>query len=145
MKEEARQLSEEPVEVAASTLPPPLLSYVGGDNWRLEADYTYQDGDRTIVVPAGFVFDLSSVPRALWWLIAPFELSIVAPLLHDYIYEHGGDLPPGSVTPPHVYTRKEADDLFRRVMEQEGVPAWRRALAYSAVRLFGGKAWKGSS
>ena len=117
MKEEARQLSQEPVEVAASSLPPPLLSYVGGDNWRLEADYTYQDGDRTITVPAGFMFDLSSVPRALWWLIAPFELSIVAPLLHDYLYEHGGDLPAGSV---HAAARLHPEGSRRPISPDHG-------------------------
>ena len=81
MREEARSLSDEPVDVAASTLPAPVLTYIGDDTWRLEADYSYQDGDRRITVPAGFEFDLSSVPRPLWSLIAPFELSISAPLL----------------------------------------------------------------
>jgi hypothetical protein len=142
MNEEARQLSVEPVEVPASALPPPVLTYLGNDTWRLEADYFYQDGDRLITVPAGFEFDLSSVPRALWWLIAPFELSIAAPLLHDFLYENGGEPPAGSVVPPHSYSRREADDLFRRVMELEGVASWRRTLAYAAVRLFGGRAWK---
>lgn len=144
MREEAKQLSQQPVEVAASTLPAPVLTYLGDDRWRLEEDYAYQDGGRVITVPAGYEFDLSSVPRALWWLIAPFELSITAPLLHDFLYGYGGNPPAGSVVPPHVYTRKEADDLFRTVMEQEGVPAWRRTLAYGAVRLFGGPAWKGA-
>jgi hypothetical protein len=143
MDDSAKQLSNSPVEVPASNLPPPVLTYVGDDLWRLEQAYSYQDGDRVITVPAGFEFDLSSVPRALWWLIAPFELSIVAPLLHDYLYEHGGNPPAGSVVPPHTYTRRETDDLFRKVMEQEGVAPWRRTLAYAAVRLFGGQAWKG--
>ena len=144
MNEESKRLSEEPVEVSASTLPAPVLTYLGDDTWRLEADYSYQDGDHLITVPAGFEFDLSSVPRALWWLIAPFELSIAAPLLHDFLYEYGGNPPAGSVVPPHSYSRREADDLFRRVMEQEGVALWRRTLAYAAVRLFGGRAWKGN-
>jgi hypothetical protein len=144
VKEKATHLENEPVEIAASSLPPPVVTYLGNDRWRLEADYIYQDGDHGITVPAGFEFDLSSVPRAFWSLIAPFELSITAPLLHDFLYHYGGRPPAGAVEPPHAYTRREADDLFRTVMEKEGVPAWRRLPAYAAVRLFGGRAWRSS-
>jgi hypothetical protein len=145
MKEVATQLANEPAEIAASQLPAPVLTYLGGDRWRLEADYSYQDGSHRITVPAGFEFDLSSVPRAFWSLIAPFELSVTAPLLHDFLYETGGDPPAGAIEPPRTYTRREVDELFRSVMEQEGVPAWRRRLAYAAVRTFGGRAWKSKS
>jgi hypothetical protein len=141
MNEAARALANDPVDVAASALPAPVLTYIGDDRWRLEQDYVYQDGEHRITVPAGFEFDLSSVPRALWSVIAPFELSVTAPLLHDFLYRYGGH-PPGAIEPPRTYTRKEADELFRRVMEEEGVPAWRRHAAYAAVRLFGRRAWR---
>jgi hypothetical protein len=144
VNEKATQLQNQPVEISASPLPPPVLTYIGDDRWRLEADYTYQDGDHRITVPAGFEFDLSSVPRAFWSLIAPFELSITAPLLHDFLYQYGGRPPPGTVEPPRTYTRREADQLFRAVMEREGVPAWRRLPAYAAVRAFGRRAWRSS-
>ena len=132
------------VRVAASRLAPPVLTYdTGRRTWRLEQAYAYRDeaGGRTISVPAGFLFDLSSVPRVLWGLIAPFELSIVAPLVHDFLYSYQGSLPAGSVTPPHAYSRAEADRLFRTTMEQEGVTAWRRQAAYASVRAFGGAGW----
>ena len=32
----------------------------------------------TITVPTGFVTDLASVPRAMWWLIAPFDVARAA-------------------------------------------------------------------
>ncbi len=145
MKDAMTDVANEHVEVAASKLPSPVLTFVGGREWRLEEDYTYVDGDHRITVPAGFQFDLSSVPRSLWWLISPFELSIVAPLLHDFLYAYGGDPPPGSIEPPRTYTRREADELFRRIMEQEGVAPWRRRLAYAAVRVFGRGAWQSGS
>jgi Protein of unknown function (DUF1353) len=144
MNEQATQLQNQPVEISESPLPPPVLTYIGDDRWRLEADYTYQDGEHRITVPAGFEFDLSSVPRAFWSLIAPFELSITAPLLHDFLYQYGGRPPAGTVEPPRTYTRRQADQLFRAVMEREGVPAWRRLPAYAAVRAFGGGAWHSS-
>ncbi len=85
---------------------------------------SYQGESFRIEVPAGFQFDLSSIPRVFWTFGAPFELSIVAPLIHDYIYRRGGNLPPGGITPPRVITRKEADSLFLHIMAKERVPRW---------------------
>lgn len=86
---------------------------------------------REITVAGGFRFDLASIPRALWPVIAPFELSIAAPLIHDWLYR-GND---------RRYTRSQADRIFRELMQREGVSWWRREAAYVAVRAFGGKAW----
>ena len=102
----------------------------------------YRDGETAITVPAGFRFDLSSVPRVFWSLIAPFELSIAAPLAHDFLYRHGGQPPAGSIEPPRTYTRAEADRLFLTIMQAEGVAPWRRIPAYLAVRLFGRSSWR---
>ena len=142
MKADAKQLRDDPVELPTSPLAPPILSFVGGRNWRLEAEFWFPDEGRVITVPKGFLFDLSSVPRFLWWLIAPFELSVVAPLIHDFLYRYGGRPPPGSVEPPYAYTRVEVDRVFRRIMEAEKVAAWRRVLGYLAVRVFGLWAWR---
>jgi hypothetical protein len=140
--EAAKSLDREPVQIERSRFPAPLLTYLGHGQWRLEGDYTYHDGGTAITIPAGFVFDLSSVPRPFWLLIAPFELSIVAPLLHDVLYRHGGKLPSGWVSPPRTYTRAAVDRMFLRIMEAEEVSPWRRVLAYWAVRLFGRYAWR---
>jgi Protein of unknown function (DUF1353) len=139
----ARRLEQDPVDIPGSRLPPPVLTHLGGRRWRLEADYTYHDGPTAITVPAGFRFDLSSVPRALWSVIAPFELSIVAPLLHDFLYQCGGRPPDVSIDPPRSYTRAEVDRMFLEIMAAEDVARWRRRLAYSAVRTFGRGAWRG--
>jgi len=145
MKSEHRKYDQASIGIGASALPPPVVTHVGpGNVWRLEHAYSYADGDDVITVPEGFRFDLASIPRAFWWLISPFELSIAAPLLHDFLYKYGGDPPAGSVDPPRTYTRKEADQLFHRVMEEEGVSGWRRTLAYSAVRAFGWLGWNKS-
>jgi hypothetical protein len=140
--ESTRQLRHAPVEIPASKLPAPIVSYdVGRRRWRLEAPYAYRDGERLLTVPRDFEFDLASVPRAFWWVIAPFELSIAAPLLHDFLYHFRGRTPPGAVVPPGAYDRAGADRLFAAVMAEEGVAGWRRALAYLATRALGGPAW----
>lgn len=144
MKQSAYRVEPQAVRVEDSGLPPPILSYRPDRSaWVLEEDYAYADGPHLLRVPSGFEFDLASVPRFAWPLIAPFELSVVAPLLHDFLYQHGGRLPDGSVVPPRSYTRKQADELFRVVMKQERVAGWRARLAYWAVRWFGRGCWQG--
>jgi hypothetical protein len=80
-------------------------------------------------VPAGFVFDFSSIPRALWWLVSPTELGDVGPLCHDARYRMKSG------------TRKEADQLFLADMKADGIARWKRNAAYSAVRAFGWLSW----
>jgi len=134
MKHSTEHLSNHPVEVRSSRPDPPVLSFVGGRLWKLEADFWFPDAGRVITAPKGFLFDLSSVPRALLWLIAPFDLSVVVPLVHDFLYRYGGKPPEGSIEPPHVYTRAEVDAVFRRIMEAESVAVWRRVLGFWAWR-----------
>ena len=130
------------VRIPASSLPAPLLTYsTARGTWTLEESFTAPDGRWTLTIVAPFEFDLATVPRVFWNLIAPFELSIVAPLVHDFLYLYAGDPPAGGITPPHRYTRAGADRLFLRLMQAEGVTAWRRALAFVAVRIFAGPTW----
>src|SRR5215472_12431838 len=109
-----------------SELPDLEISYRPGRGvWVVEDPYVYHDGPTTITIAKGLETDLSSVPRPLWSIIAPFELSIVAPVVHDLIYRSGGDTRPYT-DPPRRYTRAEADSLFERIMKEEGVASWRR-------------------
>lgn len=107
--------------------------------WRLARTYIYCGRFCTIVIPEGFRCDLASVPRLVWWLIAPFDLSIAAPVVHDFLYRYGGLLASGQ-----VLIRAEADRLMLELMERERVPRWRRVLAFWAVRLFGRSSWMGA-
>ena len=101
-----------------------------------------------IQIAQGFGFDLASIPFFFRWLIERHDLSLVAPLVHDYLYTHNGY---GSFAVTDrfgitrkiqkKYSRKQCDDFFLELMEAEGVPKWRRKTAYRAVRLFGGLFW----
>jgi len=140
--QQAQALSHTTVEIAASSLPHAVVTYLVEEKmWHLEQTYKHQDGATLITVPQGFRFDLASVPRIIWWLVSPFELSIVAPLVHDFLYLHKGDPPAGAIDPPRRYTRKASDQLFKRIMKKEGVGWWRWRIAYAAVRAFGGASW----
>jgi len=100
----------------------------------------------TLVIPAGFATDLASTPRASWGLgFAPWELGGMVPCIpHDWGYEHGGHMtirtPEGDV--PHVFTKDDIDLFFLDLMEQQGVPLWKREAAYAAVRECGASSWQ---
>ena len=42
----------------------------------------------------------------------------------------------------HRWSRKEADQVFGRLMREAGVSKIKRRMAYYAVRWFGGSSWK---
>lgn len=139
------------IKVKFSDLPPmvPLSSNV----WRFdEAFYVWFTHEKTtyrINLPTGFITDFASIPRALWWLVQKWDYKYTpACLPHDLGYEKLGKLtlwrPFNGVYTPLTakLSRKALDDLMYYGMVARGVPAWKRALIYSGVRVGGGFAWK---
>lgn len=58
-----------------------------------------------ITIPEGFIWDGSSVPRFLWWLLPPEGDFEIAGLIHDYLYVNKRVFP---------YTRKFVDqEMFK--------------------------------
>jgi len=112
--------------------------------WIIDEEVVAPSRGYTLIVPKGFETDLASIPRALWETIAPFELSYVAPICHDWLYEHGGQItvrtPTGDVM--HTFTKAETDLFFLDLMAQQNVPAWKRDAAYAAVCECGASSWK---
>ena len=79
----------------------------------------------TIKIPAGFVTDFASVPRALQWYAPPKHPDYrIAAIVHDYLYRFG------------VVDRFVADAIFRDLIARRR-PV-RRWLMWTAVRA-GGK------
>ena len=129
----------------AVELPDPAVTYNNAE-WVLLDDCRCAALDGFIVTAKrGFKTDLASIPRLLWGFIASFELSLVAPIVHDLIYGSAGTvtLPDGEVTPADKrFDRKEADDLFLELMTRSKIAYWKRNVAYLAVRAFGGSSWR---
>jgi len=85
-------------------------------------------------IPARFVTDGASVPRAFWGLFPPHHPDYAAAtLLHDWAY--GGQLWP----------RSYADSLFLHAMIALDVGKVTRQTMYRAVQWFGGGAYKKNS
>lgn len=101
------------------------------DDYRFKTvdDFTYFVGekpsDHRIVVHAGFVTDLASIPRAFWSVLPPHGKYAKAAVLHDWLYTNG------------IGSKRYADDVFNEAMKVLRVPSWKRAVMYRAVRLFG--------
>lgn len=68
--------------------------------------------------------DLTSVPGPLRWFVSPYGLHTPAALLHDRLV--GAEAPEG-------FDRRDADRLFRDMLDALGVPLLRRWLMWTAV------------
>jgi hypothetical protein len=114
--------------------------------WRVLAPliWTGTQGD-TFTVPVGFVTDFATVPRFLRWLINTYGPFTRAAVLHDYLLSMlaawwkarpvdwaGGGYDWIKNGPPA--TSREADGIFRRVMQDLDVPGPTRWIMWTAVR-----------
>ena len=102
-----------------------------------------------ITVPAGYITDLASVPRAIWAFISPFDVARAA-VIHDLLYEYinvqykgvkesaAAEEGPVSKKEREEY-RAVADHVFKVAMmnSEPPVPSWKIYSAYWAVRMFG--------
>lgn len=120
---------------------PPIRAETGRPRWRLEEDWTYHGDGYQITLPRGWDTDLASIPRPLHGWLTDFMLGVTGPLLHDFIYDHGGELPEGSCRPPRTFTRREADVLLVRLAALERVPRRRRLLGWAFSRALGWTHW----
>lgn len=100
-------------------------------HWRLEQDHVRYN----ITVPAGFKWNTVSVPRIFLPLIPKWGLYSSAALVHDYIYAKRGNIN------KNTYTRKIADDIFYRIMREDGVGKHKAFIMWLFVRATGWKVW----
>ena len=97
-----------------------------------------------IIIPLGFQFDSSSIPRGLWLLASPFDkVFLLSGLVHDFLYR---DLPQNK-----DINREIADDIYLILLEHyllvdAGYSNIYKTLApvlsYKLVRIFGLKYFK---
>ncbi len=113
--------------------------------FRLIRDWQYQQPKGLIeinyFVPKGYVCDLASIPKFIWWW--QWGAQNAAAIAHDYIYEHGYILVTDSVREKFKLklSRAAADLLFLEILEAVGVSFISRTLMFWAVRFFGRGVW----
>ena len=115
-------------------LKPIKLKYLGySDQYEtLEEITRVLSNGKTITVPIGYVTDMASTPRVIWWLFPPFGTYSYAAIIHDFLY----------MTPEVVVSRRFADAEFRRIMIEDGTSPFVANLFYFFVSLFGVWNWR---
>jgi hypothetical protein len=90
---------------------------------------------KTLSIPSGFEWDLSSVPRVLWPLLPPNGDFIIGALIHDYLYQNV------------MFTRAFADKemlLWSKAVNGTKKISLKKIdnyTRYIGVRLFGWTVW----
>ena len=97
----------------------------------------------------GFVTDLASVPRAIWWLISPWDIARAA-IIHDLLYKRIREYRAkddnlveyqdvDKFTNNYKAAKKAADKVFLMAMKdaEPSIPKWKMYAAYYAVVLCG--------
>jgi hypothetical protein len=96
----------------------------------------------TITVPKGFVTDLASVPRAMWWAIAPFDVARAA-IIHDLLYksirQYRWKMKDKEDADLIKAAKVAADKVFLLAMEDADpkIARWKIYSSWKAVDLFG--------
>ena len=131
---------------------PELLITAGDKTFSLDAWWVYEDHlGQTWGVPKGFIYDLASIPRWIWWIQwGPWNNGAV---IHDFAYAFGHAflIEDGQLKKKEL-SKKEADDLFADVTyttavqsdQQKNAPLWRIRLMHLAVSLIGRGFWSKS-
>lgn len=85
---------------------------------------SFSPGDKKqeFSVPPGFVTDLASIPRGLWWWQAPHEGTLAPAIVHDFLYWE------------QPCTKDEADAVMYVAMKQTGMRDVAVNLVYAGIR-----------
>lgn len=145
------------IKSITATIVQPDAVPIADERYQLRSEWKQRmgiDGAQYLwTLPRGFVWDGMSVPRFAWSLVGltPDGIGRAACLLHDWLYEFAGAIPSGSCRlminasiyqiNHHVWTRAEADQLFRETLRASGEDKVHIGTCYSIVRLFGKAYW----
>lgn len=116
---------------------PEASAELGADYWRVTSPFRFylksKDSGRWVFVPAGYLTDGASVPRAFWSLIPPWGKYGQAAVVHDIVCEYLSITVDGH---PASVTRAQCDDILLEAMAALGVPVVQRNLIYGAVKCY---------
>lgn len=89
-----------------------------------------------ITIPRGFISDGGSIPKLAYSIVGTgLDDALEDFILHDYLYSSLND----------EYSRGEADFLLGETTWNRGINPFKRHAFLVAVKLFGGKHFKGSA
>lgn len=111
------------------TIPEIVLIPLPRRKWRVACDFVVMtQAAGRVVVPFGFVCDLNSMPRFLWWESTPTDYP-EAGATHDYLYDQ-------------QVPQATADAVYLELLLALGMSNFRAQARYRALRMFGGFAYR---
>lgn len=102
-----------------------VVCQLPGYRWEVYKEFQCTNEFVDVVVPKGYVTDLASIPRALWWFMPPAGRHAQACVVHDFMYDNA------------ISTKELADKGFHAGLLELGIPRWRAYAMYLAVKWFG--------
>lgn len=99
-------------------------------NFSVEISYKNTDSGDTntesFIIPNGWVYDGASIPEIFWSMIGkPTDEDFLIPaMVHDWLYGIR-------------YNRELSDEIFKELLDLDGVSQPKATLMWSAVRVFG--------
>lgn len=85
-------------------------------------EFAADDKKERFAVPPGFITDLASIPRGLWWWHAPHEGTMAPAIVHDFLYWE------------QPCTKDEADAVMYVAMKQTGMGDFSINRVYDGIR-----------
>jgi hypothetical protein len=80
------------------------------NNYELLEDVSFKlSNGFQVTIPKGYKWDLSSVPRFLWWLLPPDGDFQIGALIHDFLYENKDSLKHDMAYMKFDFTREFCD------------------------------------
>lgn len=128
----------------------PINVPISKTSYKLTEDFIYRQSLIEYKIHKGFIWDGASISPFLAWFMRRDGICRAASCIHDFLYTYGCiDVryyqSKSKYFTGSMYTRKEADELFRDVLIESGYPKWKAKIAYRAVRMFGSKYWNGNA
>ena len=111
---------------------PTLTAIPNQNRYQLVRDYEIEVEDVEVVVPKFFRYDGASIPAPAWQLTySPFHPDVMLPsLVHDWLFYN------------HQVDQEKADDIFYRLLRDNGVDYLKANTMWLAVRTAGGFFWE---
>lgn len=106
----------------------------GAYGWRLNNSMVIElSNGESLMIKAGFMFDMATVPRILWGIFPPYNDGIFAYLLHDFLYMNQDR---------HPLNRKQSDKELLFWLNLTNHCKIDNYIRFIFVRAFGWLWWK---
>jgi len=114
---------------ARPKVPEIVLVPLPGRKWRVQDEFAiFTKIAGRIVIPKGFICDLNSIPRFMWWESTPTDFP-QAGATHDWLYDR-------------QVPQELADGVYREILIALNMSEFRANLRWRALRIFGGPAYR---